>query len=298
MTQREKGFLLLTSQLGNPLRKPMTVAQFRVLANRVRNMEIPVSDRELTAEDITAMGYALPIAASIVELLAETELLEYYLKKGQACGCMPITRVSEGYPAAVRRKLGDDCPGVLWSKGDVDILRNPRVALVGSRDLREENHRFAREVGRQAAIQGYTLVSGNARGADVTAQEACLEMGGTVISVVADKLKNHPCRDRVLYLSEDGYDVPFSSPRAHSRNRIIHSLCPKTFVAPVTARKGGTWQGTTKNLRHGWSSVYCFEDGSEASRLLVQQGSVPVSIPELNNIEKLTGGCVNFLDKI
>ena len=40
--------------------------------------------------------------------------------------------------------------------------------------MRQENRTFAEEVGRQAALQGLTLVSGNARGADRAAQESCV----------------------------------------------------------------------------------------------------------------------------
>ena len=39
MNNKERGFLLLTGHLGNPERKPLTVAQFRNLANRVAQMD-------------------------------------------------------------------------------------------------------------------------------------------------------------------------------------------------------------------------------------------------------------------
>ena len=68
------------------------------------------------------------------------------------------------------------------------LFRSPAVALVGSRELRAENRKFAAAVGYRAAEEGLTLVSGNARGADRTAQEACLAAGGRVISIVADEL--------------------------------------------------------------------------------------------------------------
>ena len=45
MNQRERGFLLLTSYLGDPERKVLTVAQLRSLAMRMRDMEMPMEDR-------------------------------------------------------------------------------------------------------------------------------------------------------------------------------------------------------------------------------------------------------------
>ena len=57
MNAKERGFLLLTSQLGDPERKPFTVAQFRDLAKRVTQMEKPKASRELTESDLLALGY-------------------------------------------------------------------------------------------------------------------------------------------------------------------------------------------------------------------------------------------------
>ena len=57
MTPREQGFLLLTSLLGDPARKPLTVAQFRTLTKRVQGMAAPEEKRMLRPEDLMALGY-------------------------------------------------------------------------------------------------------------------------------------------------------------------------------------------------------------------------------------------------
>ena len=189
MNGREAGFLLLTSHLGNPERKVLTVAQLRKLAQRVSLSKRMPADREMIPEDLLQLGYSRQEAERILNLLSQTEQLSWYVQKGERKGCRPITRVSECYPLQLRKRLGLDSPGCLWAKGDLSLLQTPMVALVGSRDLRRENLEFAREVGKQAALQGITLVSGNARGADQEGQSACLEHGGSVISVVADELE-------------------------------------------------------------------------------------------------------------
>lgn len=287
MTARDYGFLLLTSHLGDPGRKPLTVAQFRELTRRARGMERPLYDRELTARDLTAIGCDLPSAQRVLDLLNQQEQLAWYLSRGQKVACYPITRLGDLYPQRVRNCLNLEAPGSLWAKGDLSLLAQPTVSLVGSRELKPENHSFAYEVGRQAALQGYTLVSGNAKGADRTAQSACLENGGSVIIVVADALEKQTARPGVLYLSEEGYDLPFSSQRALSRNRIIHTLSQQTFVAQCTMGRGGTWDGTVKNLRFGWSAVLCFADSSEAMSRLLQMGAQPVEEKDLQDISAL-----------
>ena len=287
MNAKERGFLLLTSQLGDPERKPLTVAQFRTLASRVTQMERPKSTRELTGEDLVALGYDRAMACRIMSLLASDLALQRYLNRAHLQDCFPVSRVSEGYPLAVRKRLGQDAPGCLWAKGDITLLKRQTVSLVGSRELAETNRLFAQCAGREVARQGFTLVSGNARGADKAAQEACLENGGSVICVVADALQKYPVIQNVLFLSEDSFDLPFSAQRALSRNRIIHTLGYITLVAQCKARTGGTWDGTVKNLRQGWSPVFCFADGSPVSAELEQMGADSIGTGQLSNLSAL-----------
>ena len=281
MNPREAGFLLLSSHLGDPERPVLTTAQLRILACRVRNQCTNQPDRAVAVPDLTALGYSRGMASRIVGLLEEEDRLAAYLHRGASQDCRPITRVSPAYPVLLRQRLGLDSPGCLWAKGDTAILATPAIALVGSRELREPNRDFARQVGREAALRGLTLISGNARGADRTAQQACLEAGGRVISIVADELSRHPLVRNVLYLSEDGFDEPFSAQRALSRNRCIHAMGQMVFVAQADFGKGGTWDGTMKNLRFGWSSVVCFQDGSSAAAALEQQGAYFADIQDL-----------------
>lgn len=288
MTGPEKGFLLLTSHLGNPQRPVLTTAQFRTLADRVRYAAVPRENRKLTATDLTALGYGPQMAARIRSLLEEEDLLNRYLSRSIRLGCVPVTRITEQFPLILRQRLGLDSPGTLWMKGDRSLLNTPAISVVGSRELRPENYTFAEAVGYSAAEQGLTLVSGNARGADHVAQEACLRAGGRVISIVADELWKHPLREHVLYISEEDYDSPFTAQRALSRNRCIHALGRIVFVVQCHLEKGGTWDGTAKNLRFGWSPVACFRDGSEASRELEQMGAYGIAIKDLEDFGNLT----------
>ena len=279
--------LLLTCPLGDPGRKPLTVAQFRELTRRMQAFQCTQPDRELMPSDLMNMGYGEAFARQIPELLEGGRILDGYLSAGKRLGIRPVTRVSEDYPLILRKRLGLDAPGVLWVRGDVSLLEKPAVALVGSRELRRENRAFAEEAGRQAALQGFTLVSGNARGADKAAQEACLKAGGSLICVTADGLMDHDPRENILYVSETGYEIPFSAQRALSRNRVIHALGRITLVAQATTHKGGTWDGTVKNLRHGWSPVAIFRDGSQAAGELEALGAYGIGMNDLKDISAL-----------
>lgn len=273
MTAGDCGYLLLSSKFGDPDRKPLTTAQLRVLAQRAAYLPQPDCGEELTIEHLLAAGVEKQLAEKTLKLLDDTLQLNAYLNKARRAGCTPITRASPAYPMALRKRLGLEAPGCLWAKGNLEILSMPAVSLVGSRALRDRNRRFAREVGIQAAKQGFVLISGNARGADSAAQDACLEAGGYVVSVLADSLNEHCPDAHRLYLSEDDYDECFSVPRALHRNRVIHALSDRVFVAQCTLERGGTWDGSIQNLRKGWSSLYCFRDGSPAAATLEQLGA-------------------------
>ena len=79
MTAGEQGFLLLTGYLGDPERSPLTIAQFRELTKRARAMERPGLDREITPEDLIALGCSRAEALRICFLLSQEEQLHWYV---------------------------------------------------------------------------------------------------------------------------------------------------------------------------------------------------------------------------
>lgn len=295
MNPRERGFLLLSSKLGDPERRPLTTAQLRLLAQRAALLPKPEEATELTVSHLLSIGMDKRLSEHILRLLEDGLQLDAYLEKAKKMGCFPITRVSESYPLILRKRLGFDAPGCLWGKGNPDILKIPGIALVGSRELNPQNRRFAKEVGIQAARQGRALVSGNARGADSAAQTACIEAGGYVISVVADALTEHPLNEQIVYISEEGFDELFSAFRALHRNYIIHAWGECTFVAQCTLEKGGTWDGSAQNLRKKWSPLFCLRDGSAGSLALEKMGATLVEQQELEDFRCFADPQTSFL---
>ena len=295
MNPRECGFLLLSSKLGDPDRKPLTTAQLRLIAQRAALLQPGEDGEQLNISHLLSIGIEKGLAEHVLLLLKDTLQLQAYLDKAKKLNCFPIARVSEHYPLILRKRLGFDAPGCLWAKGNPDILKMPGVSLVGSRDLHGPNRKFAKEVGIQAAKQGFALVSGNARGADYTAQSSCLEAGGSVISVLADSLIEHPRENQILYISEEGFDEPFSSFRALHRNHIIHAWSEATFVAQCSLQKGGTWDGSAQNLRKKWSPLYCLRDGSAASLALEKMGATLIECEALADFKHFADPQTSFL---
>lgn len=284
MRTSEKGVLLLCCALGEKDARPLTMPQFRELGLRVCAAHMAGDPQgELHLDDLLALGYDETQSRRIVYLLGREERLHRYLQSGQ--GCVPLTRLSDGYPTRIIRHLRCSCPPVLFAKGDVSLLERPGVALVGSRALRPENEAFAKAAGRWAAEQGLVLVSGGAAGADQAAQRACEEAGGSCVIFVADDLRRHEASERVLYISADGYDLPFSNYRALARNHLIHMQADRVLVAQCRSGSGGTWQGCMENLKRGWSEIFVYEDDSEDAAALLAYGATAVAEPA--DLEKL-----------
>lgn len=293
MTAAEEGVLLLCCRLGDPDCKPLTTAQFRELGLRVR-AAIPDSDplSELSLRDLIRLGYTAEESTRILCLLERKRQLSDYLSEGERKGIVPLTRISSDYPQRISRARKFSAPPVLFASGDLSLLAQPSVAVVGSRQLHPENEAFAVQAGRTAAKEGLVLVSGNAHGADRTAQNACLEAGGSCIVFTADRLMDHRPQEHMLYLSEDGYDLSFSAYRALHRNSLIHIQGDKTIAAQCTYGKGGTWEGSLDNLKHSWSPLFVFDDSSSGAQALIERGATGVKT--LSSVLELTPSQISF----
>lgn len=287
LTAGERGFLLLGSHLGDPERKCLSAAQFRELARRVQAAELSIEQRQLEAADLRRLGYSRSMSSQILALLEQETLLDAYLNRAHRLGIGVLTRLSPDYPGVLRARLGPDAPICLWYRGALSCLNEPCISLVGNRTLRPDNEAFARQAGLQAAQQGFVLISGNARGADRTGQFACTRNGGRIIRVLADELTGHSAKGGGLLLSEDSFDAPFSPIRALSRNRIIHCLSPAVLVVQCDEPRGGTWDGTWHNLRHGWSQVCCFRENTAGIQALHQMGAMLIDAGALGDLSRL-----------
>ncbi|MDD7772583.1 MAG: DNA-processing protein DprA [Firmicutes bacterium] len=295
MTQAERGFLLLGCDMGQA-EPPLTTAQLRNLRRRARELTAPDDgSRPLDVQDLLALGYSRQQAERIVRLLERTHELDDYLALAREREIFPLSCISPAYPATVRQTLGDDCPAALFYCGHLAVLERRKLSLVGSRRLTPQGAEFAKRVGVLAAQEGFALVTGNAPGADQTAARACLDAGGWVIYFPADALCAHRPEPRTLWLAADGWHLPFSAQRALSRNRLIHALGEKTFVAQCAHGVGGTWSGTEENLRRGYSPVFVHADGSAGAQALQALGAAPVKTEQLVSLDRLWAAQTDFL---
>ena len=272
----------------------LSLAQARELSRRARAAGIGEEDpfRDVTVKDVRRLGYSEYEAGRIVSLLGRERQLDGYLLAAEKADVAVITRLDARFPQRLREQLGARCPAALFCRGDLRLLQRPCISVVGSRHLASPGAQFAAQAGRLAAREGFTLCSGDAMGADRTAQEACLRGGGSVLIFPATELVYCPARENVLYAAEGGFELGFSAQRALGRNRFIHAMGEKTLVAQTGFGKGGTWSGSLDNLQHEYSPLFVFDDGSEGARALCARGATPVQA--LTSLQALTPAQLSF----
>ena len=272
----------------------LSLAQARELSRRARAAGIGEEDplRDVTVKDVRRLGYSEYEAGHIVSLLGRERQLDGYLLAAEKADVAVITRLDARFPQRLREQLGARCPAALFCRGDLRLLQRPCISVVGSRHLASPGAQFAAQAGRLAAREGFTLCSGDAMGADRTAQEACLSNGGSVLIFPATELVYCPVRENVLYAAEGGFELGFSAQRALGRNRFIHAMGEKTLVAQTSFGKGGTWNGSLDNLQHEYSPLFVFDDGSEGARALCARGATPVQA--LTSLQALTPAQLSF----
>jgi DNA processing protein len=89
--------------------------------------------------------------------------------------------------------------GTLWCVGDVSLLQNKCVAIVGTREVSKEGAARSRRLARELAAAGVVIVSGLAKGVDTEALSAAIEAKGRVVAVIGTPIdKAYPAENARL----------------------------------------------------------------------------------------------------
>ena len=225
------------------------------------------------------------MALSRIEgLLDRATALGFALEKWERAGLWVISQSDAEYPTSVKRRLGGASPPVLFGCGRKTLLGQGGIAVVGSREADDEDIAFARRLGEDAAQQGFSIVSGGARGVDQSAMSGALEKEGTAIGVVANSLiraatsakyRKYLRSDNLVLISPYNPEAGFNVGNAMARNRDIYCLSDAAVAVASVENKGGTWNGAKDNLRKSWVPLWVRQTNCPKSgnRALVQMGA-------------------------
>jgi DNA processing protein len=162
----------------------------------------------------------------------------------RARGAHLIALGEKHYPPRLR--MIDDAPPLLTVRGNLDVLSQPMIALVGSRNASAAGVKFAERIARDLGDAGYVIASGLARGIDAGAHRASLATG-TVAVLAGGHNRIYPAEHAPLIEALLPHGAAISEmpidwePRARDfprRNRLISGLAVGVVIVEAAKRSG------------------------------------------------------------
>lgn len=298
--------ILLTSYFGNSKTdaKPLSVKEWGKFARWLKDHELEPADLLKGDPSSLLSGWTdnMITLQRINSLLDRGGALGFVLEKWSRAGLWVITRSESNYPEKLKRRLRLNAPPVLFGCGNKDLLNRGGIAVVGSRDADEADLKFSASLARSAANQGLSIISGGARGVDENSMSSALESNGTSVGVLSHSLLQAATSAKyrkflntgdLLLVSPFNPEAGFNIGNAMMRNKYVYCMSNAAVVVNSTSKKGGTWNGATEDLRHGWVSLWVQpkNNPSSGNAALVQMGArwFPRDIQELSVLWEAVG---------
>ena len=298
LSPNTQAILLLTAPLlagGSKTSEDLlTPGEYKRLALHLRDIKHPPED--LLAPDAAEL---LKACATVIDedrmkrLLGRGFLLSQAVERWQTRSIWVVSRADAQYPRRLKARLREDAPAVLYGCGDISLLEQGGLAVVGSRQVDAALIEYTLDIGRLTAKAGKPLISGGAKGIDQAAMRGALEQGGKVCGVLADSLeKTSMNRDhrnllldgRIVLASPYDPNAGFNVGNAMQRNKLVYALADAALVVNAETNKGGTWAGAVEQLsKLRLVPIYVRTTGaaSEGLQALLQKGALPWPEPKV-----------------
>lgn len=205
-----------------------------------------------------------------------------------------IEYFNEVYPEQLRKIKNP--PSRLYAIGNVELLKEFGIAVVGSRKNTQYGERMCKTFVKDLVNYNINIISGLAEGIDSIAHITCLKNSGKTIAVLPSGIGNiYPAKHKELaneiimngglILSEYEENIKADSEKFLERNRIVAGLAKGTLVI-----EGGIRSGTSVTARYTMEDenpVFCIPSSIENSK-----GIIP------NNLIKKGGHLVTEIEDI
>lgn len=176
-------------------------------------------------------------------------------------------------------------PVLLFYSGNIDLLKHPKIAVVGSRSCSRTGIQSVEKIINELNNE-LIVVSGLAKGIDAAAHYAAIRNGGKTIGVIGTGLDVfYPRSNKQLQKYMSGSHLvlteygPGQVPQKHhfpERNRIIAGLSRAVIVAEARMRSGSliTCERAMEEGRDVFSIPGSILDGrSDGCHHLIQEGA-------------------------
>lgn len=176
-------------------------------------------------------------------------------------------------------------PVLLFYSGNIDLLKHPKIAVVGSRSCSRTGIQSVEKIINELNNE-LIVVSGLAKGIDAAAHYAAIRNGGKTIGVIGTGLDVfYPRSNKQLQKYMSGSHLvlteygPSQGPQKHhfpERNRIIAGLSRAVIVAEARMRSGSliTCERAMEEGRDVFAIPGSILDGrSDGCHHLIQEGA-------------------------
>ncbi|MGB3513559.1 MAG: DNA-processing protein DprA [Microcoleaceae cyanobacterium] len=254
--------LLLCASFGQNRKlqpQPLTISEYNRLAKVLIKNQLRPGDllNAKGLEILPKMNDKKLNYERLMALLERGRMLAITVEKWVNQGLWIITRSDQNYPRKLKRNLQHLAPAIIYGVGNIELLEGGGLAIVGSRDINEEEIEYTKRIGKVCASQAINVIYGGAKGIDREAMLGTLEVGGTAVGVLADSLNKASVSGKYRDSIRDGkltlistYDpnARFNIGNAMGRNKYIYGLSDYALVVSSSLGKGGTWAGATEVL--------------------------------------------------
>lgn len=205
---------------------------------------------------------------------------------------MKITIDSSIYPETL--KAIPNSPKELYILGNENLLKEPCIAIIGSRVCTPEGVQIAEKFAKELSKENVCIVSGMAKGIDTAAHIGALKTGGKTIAVLGGGF-NHifPKENTQLFkeiiknggavVSEYKENIQACSQGFILRNRIVSGLSMGVLVIEAKHRSGTSI--TADFARRQGRKVFCIPHSLEqkegvGTNRLIKNGAILVTNTE------------------
>jgi DNA processing protein len=212
-----------------------------------------------------------------------------YIARLEQTGVGLLELYDDDYPSALKQ-VGDP-PPFLYYKGDLNLLKQPCIGVVGTRRMTPYGRRVVQNFVPDFVDAGMVTVSGLALGIDAEVAKETLKAGGKTVAVLGHGLgmvypeSNQDLADDILkkgglFLSEFPLDLPPDTYTFPARNRIIAGVSLGTVVIEAPAESGAI---ITAELALDYSrDVFAvpgqiFDPNSEGTNRLIAKGQAKLT---------------------
>jgi DNA processing protein len=198
-----------------------------------------------SAGDLLSAGLEPKLVERTLTLRPKLDL-DKEMARLEKLGVTVLIQGGPGYPMRLAQAEGS--PTLLYCKGALLEQDELALAVVGTRRATSYGREVTNQICRELAAQGFTIVSGLAKGIDTVAHQAALEAGGRTVAILGCGVDVvYPSENRTLMaqIMEHGALLseypPGTQPDASNfppRNRIISGMSNGVLVVEAGLKSG------------------------------------------------------------